>query len=307
MFQRCDDMHLAYYFSYQDFKGLNQHPDCFLSSKGHHLQGAFYYYNNPTSNRLIVFDHGFGGGHRSYMKEIERLCRAGFLVYAYDHTGCMSSEGQDTGGLSQSLVDLNDCLNHLKSMEALKGYTFAVMGHSWGGYSTINIPALHHDLSHIVVLSGPISIKQSLIQNFNGVLKGYQKDIYAIEKASNPTYIDLDARTSLLNTNAKVLLIYSDDDPVVKKKYHYDVLKEALSHRSNISFILTPNKQHNPNYTKEAIDSLNFYQKELKQKLKKNQLNTEKEKIAFIERFDWNQITQQDESLWTFIIEHLNK
>ena len=157
--RRCDDAGTAYYFSAADFPGLEAEPFSFPSCKGHTLKGSFYHYANPIPGRIVVFDHGFGGGHRSYMKEIELLCRHGYLVFSYDHTGCMESGGEDIGGFTQSLVDLNDCLNALKASDRCRGLDFSVMGHSWGGFSTLNICALHPDISHIVVLSGFVSVE----------------------------------------------------------------------------------------------------------------------------------------------------
>ena len=90
-YTRCDDNGMAYYFSAEDFPGLQKESYPFRSLKGYRLQGYLYHYDHPQEGRLVVFDHGFGGGHRSYMKEIEKLCKHGFLVFAYDHTGCMES------------------------------------------------------------------------------------------------------------------------------------------------------------------------------------------------------------------------
>ena len=172
---RCDDAGLAHYFSHADFPGLQQEAFSFPSSCGHTLQGWFYHYETVIPGRIVVFDHGFGGGHRSYMKEIEMLCRHGYLVFSYDHTGCMESGGENPGGLSQSLRDLNDCLTALKKHPACADLLFSVMGHSWGGFSTLNIAALHPDITHIVVLSGFTSVERMLEQFFSGILKGYRK------------------------------------------------------------------------------------------------------------------------------------
>ena len=128
--RRCDDMGTAHYFSAADFSGLQQEAFSFPSSCGHTLQGWFYRYETVIPGRIVVFDHGFGGGHRSYMKEIELLCRHGYLVFAYDHTGCMESGGEDIHGFSQSLRDLDDCLKALKASDRCKDLDFSVMGHS---------------------------------------------------------------------------------------------------------------------------------------------------------------------------------
>ena len=81
-FSRCDDDGTAFYFSSDDFPGLNKKAYSFKSSMGHNLQGYFYSYEKTVEGRIVVFDHGMGGGHRSYMREIEKLCRHGFLVFS---------------------------------------------------------------------------------------------------------------------------------------------------------------------------------------------------------------------------------
>ena len=137
-YTRCDDNGTAYYFSADDFAGLQKEPYPFRSSRGDLLQGYLYCYDHPIEGRLVVFDHGFGGGHRSYMKEIEMLCKHGFLVFAYDHTGCMESEGVNPNGMAQSLRDLNDCITALKQVARFANLDISVMGHSWGGFSSLN-------------------------------------------------------------------------------------------------------------------------------------------------------------------------
>ena len=119
--RRCDDTGTAFYFSAADFPGLVSEPFSFPSSKGHTLSGSFYHYDNPIPGRLVVFDHGMGNGHRAYMREIERLARAGYLVFSYDHTGCMESGGADPNGMAQSLCDLNDCIRTILAEHQVAG------------------------------------------------------------------------------------------------------------------------------------------------------------------------------------------
>ena len=300
IFRRCDDEGLAYYFSAKDFDGLHADPFLFKGNNGQVLRGNFYYYDNHCKNRIIVFDHGMGGGHLSYMKEIELLARQGYKVFAYDHTGCMESEGESTVGFSQSLSDLDCCLKALKADEKYKDSTFAVMGHSWGGFSTLNISAFHPDLSHIVVLSGFVSVEK-MIARFGSL----EKYISEIEKKANPVYASCNAVDSLNNTAAKALLIYSDNDKMVNKEINYDYLVSELSKRENTTFILEKNKDHNPNYTEDAVKYLAEYLSVLNKK--KKQLKTPEQKRNFVDSFDWNRMTAQDEMVWQKIFEHLEK
>lgn len=307
LYGRCDGDGSTFYFSHEDFAGLAAQPYTFTSSGGNTLKGYFYFYKNADRSRLMVFDHGYGGGHTAYMKEIEKLCSAGYRVFAYDHTGCMESEGESTNGFAQSLCDLNDCLNALKADESVNTSDISVMGHSWGGFSTLNICALHPDITHVVAMSGFVSVKKMVEQNFAGLLKGYRKGIYQIEHESNPDFVGYDAVESLSKTNAKVLLIYSDDDKLVNKAIHFDYLKNGLAGKDNISLLLVEGKGHNPNYTKKALETLNQFVAAKQKAVKKKALSTDEQKKAFMASFDWNKMTEQDETVWAEIFEVLAK
>lgn len=305
-YTRCDDNGTAFYFTAKDFNGLNCEEYTFKSSKGHHLAGYLYSYENPIEKRIVVFDHGFGGGHTAYMKEIEMLCRHGYLVFAYDHTGCMKSGGETPNGMAQSLCDLNDCIYTLKADKRFEKYDFSVMGHSWGGFSTLNISALHPDISHVVVLSGFVSVNILVDAFFAGLLKPYRKSIMKLEKSSNPEFIRYNAIETLSNTKAKVLLIYSDNDALCKKTVHYDMLKNALGGKENIEFVLENGKGHNPNYTVDAVAHLVEYINAKNKLTKQKKLVTDEQKKEFLASFDWNRMTKQDERVWQKIFDCLD-
>ena len=305
LFIRNDNPNGIFYFSAADFPGLQAQSYDFKSQMGHDLRGYFYYYENPIPGRLVVFDHGMGNGHRAYLREIECLAKAGFLVYSYDHTGCMRSGGENTNGFAQSLKDLDDCFKALKNEPALQDRTFSVMGHSWGGFSTMNIATLHPEITHVVAMSGFISVKRILEQTFTGLMKGARKALYELETRSNPGYVEFDAVQSLQKTNAKVLLIASDDDKVVHKSHHLDVLEHALSGRSNIRFLVTKNKGHNPSYTCDAVRYKDDFFAQFQRQVKKKKLETKQQQEAFMSAFDWWRMTEQDEAVWDVILKHL--
>lgn len=303
---RCDDKGLAHYFSHADFPGLRQQPFGFKSSLGHPMKGWFYCYDEIIPGRVVVFDHGFGGGHRSYMKEIEMLCRHGYLVYAYDHTGCMESGGDSPKGLSQSLRDLNDALNALKSTQGFKDLDISVMGHSWGSFACMNIAALHPEVSHIVALSGFVSVEEMVGQFFSGILKGYRKPVLKIEQEANPDFVKYNAAQTLADTAAKVLLIYSSNDKMVIREIHHSILVKALAGKQDTRILLEENKGHNPNYTSDAVAYLGEYTAAMTRGLKDKALETETQKKAFRESWDWDRMTKQDEKVWAEIFKTLD-
>lgn len=171
----------------------------------------------------------------------------------------------------------------------------------------MNIASLHSDITHVVVMSGFVSVEKMVHQNFSGLLKGYRKHIYGIEQQSNPKYVGFDGTVTLANTNAKVLLIYSDNDALVKKEIHFDALKSALENKENVTLLLVRNKGHNPNYTENAVKLLGEYGRAKGKAIKKKLLNTDEDKKKFVASFDWDKITEQDEKVWKEIFNILDK
>ena len=303
MYSRCDEQKSVFYFSPEDFEGLKWEKYPFKSSMGHTLRGYIYYCDGHLENRLVVFDHGFGGGHRAYMKEIAYLCKNGYRVFAYDHTGCMESGGESANGLAQSLRDLNDCINEIKSNERFAKKDISVMGHSWGAFSTLNITALHPDVTHTVALCGFVSVYDMICTFFSGVVKGYRKAVFELEKQTNPYFSKFNAISSLKESNASSLLIYSENDRLCRKS-HYDMLKNALGDKENVRFMLVKNKGHNPNYTESAVKYLEEFST-ARAKLLKNKKATDTDFASFVASFDWDRMTEQDENVWAEILKHL--
>jgi len=295
---RTDDNGCVFYFSADDFEGLTKTPYPIPSSRGYSLQGYLYSYENPIPGRLIVFEHGMGSGHTGYMKEIEMLCRRGYRVLAYDHTGCMESGGETTGGFAQSIGDCRDVLDALRRDPAFSAITVSVIGHSWGGLSTLNVAAFHPEIAHLIALAPPISAPQLITYLFPAIFRGAVKKLIAEETAAAPELFSLDARTSLRNTRAHLLVIHSGDDAVVPVKHHFEVLREALCDRENTRFLLLTGKAHNPNYTEDAVKYKDAFFAEYKRALRKKRLTTDEQKAAFRAAYDWNRMTVQDEAVW---------
>ena len=304
MHVRCDDTETVFYFSHNDFPNLKNEDYDFYSSMGHVLKGHIYEYEGALSDRLIIFDHGFGGGHRAYRKEIEKLCSHGYRVFAYDHTGCMTSGGESSNGLAQSLCDLNDCVGKIKSDERFKDCSISVMGHSWGAFSSMNIAKLHPSITHVVAISGFVSVKDMIDSSFTGILKGYRRAVLESEISANPEFALYNAVDSLKSSPfTKALLIYSEDDHICSVS-HYEILKAGLSNCDNVTLVLTNNKRHNPNFTEDAVKYVNEFSRK-RAKLKKKRNLTDAEKKTFVDSFDWNRMTAQDEDVWNMIFTHL--
>ncbi len=307
MARRYDEDPSVFYYSHRDFEGLQAEDFTFPGAEGQMLRGSFYFYGTRQTDRIVLFEHGMGAGRRAYMKEIERLARAGHTVLAYDKTGCADSEGADSRCFSQALSDLDHCIRALRGYAAYAASSIAVVGHSWGAYAALNIGALHPEITHIVSLSGPISVEALLRQYLAGPLALYRGAVYAFEQGLNPEYAPLSAVDSLARTQAKALIIQSADDDMVKQSLHFDVLRQTFSHRPGTRFLLVDGKKHNPNYSAEAVRYKDVFSAEHGKARKKKLLETEQQQLAFQDSFDFDRMTQQDEGVWQEILAFLQE
>ena len=304
LFVRHDDDGSIFYFSAEDFPELKKEGYSFVSKAGNRLNGYFYSYDGYDDGRIVVFDHGMGTGHRAYLKEIEMLARHGYRVYSYDHTGCTESEGESIMGFSGSLADLDSCISSIKRDFPEK--MISVVGHSWGGFSTLNISAYHKDIKHIVAMAGFVSVKEMQKQVVPFFIHPFMKCLYTIEEHANPDYVTSDAINALSSTDAHVLIIHSVDDKTVSFKKHFMRMKNLLSERGNIRFLELSGKDHNPNYTSDAVKYKNEFFKAYTAKRKAGELSTSEAKANFKASFDWVRMTEQDESVWREIFKTLD-
>lgn len=295
---RYDDTGLVHYFTAADFPGLSSEPFSFVGDRGQRLRGNIYYYNDKSTERLVIFEHGMGGGHLAYMKEIEALARRGFTVLSYDHTGCMASEGENIGGFSQSLADLDYCIRAVRETPGLENIGLSVVGHSWGAFSTLNISAIHTDITHIAAMSGFVSVKSMLRGFFPGILGLYVPAIYKREKQRLPEYAEFDAIESLKKSNAHALIIHSDDDAVCSFKRHFAKMEKALSKRQKIIFAHATKKGHNPNFTERAVKIKDAFFADLTKKTKEGYFTDEVKKSEFKASYDFDKMSEQDEMFW---------
>ncbi len=304
LYVRYDADDSIFYFSASDFEGLNETPFDFKTERGHTLRGWFYCYDGADADRIVVFDAGLSVGHMSYMREIEMLARHGYLVYAFDHTGCTSSDGEHIYGFAGSLYDLDACITALKEHPETKNKKISVVGHSRGGYSTLNIPAYHKEITHIVAISGFSEVRDIQEQFIPKITKKTRKHIYELEKRDNPSHIDASAVKNLQNTKTKVLIIHSDDDSTVSVK-HFEKLRAALGKEKNVKFLLTHAKMHNPHYTCDAVAyKAEFFEKY--KKLKRNKKSRAEDFEKLKNSYDFYRMTAQDTAVWEEIFRHLD-
>lgn len=251
------------YYTKEEYENFNSEKVSFKCGK-ETLKGYIYSYPLKNYRGILVFAHGMWGSHNAYLQEIEALAKMGFKVLGYDNIGTELSSGKNLKGLGSSLLGLDAAIAFIK--KTYPNEEVFVMGHSWGGYAALGIAKYHPDLKGIVAMSGFVSISRVL----KSILP--RKMYFVI-----PFFIIIDwfkcGRYSLSNnykvlkkSNVKTLVIHSKDDKLVKFKLNPGYLNKKLKNPV-VSYLFVDGKNHNPDYSDEAIlytNEVHMHLKELK-------------------------------------------
>ena len=277
------------YFSYTDFKGLKQESFSFVNSKRIEIHYFYYYYDNYKKDKIILFCHGMGPGHVSYLAEIEELARRGYKVLTLDYTGCGESKGKCLGSLNAPTRDVMDLLKHLNLQTQI-----VLVGHSLGGFTALKVAALRKDITKAVVFA-PIVTTRIMIYNASKS-NFITKHVLKYERKVEKEYDSIDLPKYLGTTTDDILFIQSVDDPMVPYDSSLKVAEET--NNSHIKTIKFDKRKHNPNYTESAIIYMNEVFGDYNRLAKYKKIKTDEERIAYFKDVSIKKLTEQDISLF---------
>ena len=284
------------YLSYKDYDGLNYKENHFTNSIGVRIY-YFEYSYKVIKKKTVVFCPGIGPGHTAYLPEIESLCRDGYKVITLDYMGCGASDGDTLYSINEPTRDVIDLLNHLNLKEDL-----VLVGHSLGGYTTLNVMNLCPFIKQAVVISGFVDICSEMLTFLK--IPALTYPIRDYEKEINPEFGSIDNWEYLKNTKDNILFIHSKDDPMVAFKVNTQ--KVIKLNNPSLEFFITDDKKHNPTYTVKAVnfmnDSINGYQKLLKQ----DKLKTLEERKEYFKDKPASKMTNQDLEVRNIILNYIN-
>ena len=286
------------YYSYTDFKGLKQEEYSFTNSKGIELKYFYFYYDNYKKDKIVLFLHGLDCGHTAYMAEINELCKRGFKVLAIDYTGCGDSEGKCLDSLYQPTKDVIELLDLLKLKKEI-----VLVGHSLGGFTSLNILSLREEIKTAVILAGFISPKEELYRFIKS--KFFVKGILRYEKKISGNLYNLDNKEYLKSTKDRIFYIQSTDDQMVPYETTLKVVEEI--NNPSIKTLKMSGRKHNPNYTDSAIQYMNEVFGNFDKQLREKQIKTKEDRINYFKDVSLDKLVEQDSILFDEIAEFISK
>ncbi|MBQ8966156.1 alpha/beta fold hydrolase [Ruminococcus sp.] len=223
IFSRGDytDPALSAYYRYDpDWKDKHPREEVSFTSGENELKGFIYGMENSSPRGLIVFAHGIGTGHESYIDQLMWFVEQGWRVFTYDATGSGYSEGSGTVGLVQSALDLDKALDYAEGDERLKGLDVYLLGHSWGGYAVSAVQNFDHDIKASAEISGyaypvemlDVGAEQTMHTKAAVVMHPF---IWLYNKFIYGEYADLNAVEGINSSGLPNLLIHGENDDFV--------------------------------------------------------------------------------------------
>ena len=291
--QRFDKEEAIPYYSAADFPGLICTEGAFQNSSKALIRYFIYQYPDCDPTKLILFCPGIGPGHTAYLAEIETLCRAGCRVLTLDYTGCGASGGEKLPSVNRPTRDVLELLNRLGPQGEI-----IPIGHSLGGYTVLNVAHLMPSVKRAVILSGFVSISDEMMGFVK--LRLLANCVKRFEKRLDPLYGDLDNRRYLAATKDKLLWFHSTDDPMVN--YRHNAGQALKLGNPNVRVITVEGKQHNPQYSREAVAAMNAWIGEYQRLIGARQLTTPEEKRAYFADKPIGAMTAQDPAVYEEIL-----
>ncbi|MBQ1966145.1 MAG: alpha/beta fold hydrolase, partial [Clostridia bacterium] len=247
-------------FALSDFQGLLVEECTFPTEDGVLLAGYRYYKSGQQVNGVVVLCHGLGcGGQNSMMPFADFFTTEGYLVFAYDATGNGNSPGDSVKGLPQGLIDLDHALRYVKADSQYQNFPIFLLGHSWGAYSAGAVLNLHPDVSAAVLISGPDTSLDLMLQSGKDVVGafGYTGCPYLMlyERLKFGDYASYSVSDGLRASDTAVFIVHSKDDTTVPPEIGYHRFFDEFQNDSQCAFLLYEDRGHDTLYFSQDAET----------------------------------------------------
>ena len=240
-----------------EYDGLSRTQYQFTSNKGQSLAGYLYSSQRAPAGAspkaIVVMAHGFGGGgHTTYMDFIEYFARKGFLVFAYDATGNDESQGlgknDGVGGLPQGIIDLDYAISFVEKSGNFPELPVVLCGHSWGGYSVVNVWKYHPEVKAVAEIAGFVSSGDMFLSEGKSMagdaIYAVMPFFYIHEFFKYGKYSFSTGVKGIKKTDARVMVIHGSKDDMVPVEHGYDIYYKAFKDNQQVNFQLYDDRAH---------------------------------------------------------------
>ena len=255
----------TYKYYYEHYEKDYPRKQVTIKSGKYNLAGFIYGEDNDKA--LLVFSHGSGCFHEDYMKEIIWFVDHGYKVFAADYTASGYSEGENTGGLPKTPIDLDKILTYIENDEELSKMDKVLIGHSWGAYGVTAVLNYDHDIKAVVSLAAynePASqVTDIMARSISPVFRIFKPFFWISNKIDYGKYGDLTAVDGINHKNIPVLVVHGTGDQMISYERESIPAHKKEITNPNVKYKILTEDGYNDHesffYTKEANDVINEF------------------------------------------------
>lgn len=187
------------------------HVNVTFKSNGLNLHGNLF---GENQKGLVVFAHGLGLNSDDYYGITKGFVQNGYQVLAYDSTGTYRSDGINTVGINQSVVDLRAALDYVMSNNDLDKSNLVLCGHSWGGYAVCAILNEYkkYPIKKVISLAGSNKASELIVDSADGAKKLMIPFVFAYHLVTFKQDFFKSALRGINKSQVPVLLVHGTKD-----------------------------------------------------------------------------------------------
>lgn len=238
---------------------------------------------------VVLLNHGYipppeYSTEQSYVREVEMLAAAGYIVFKPDYRG----NGNSPGTPSQPYISPDYVTDSLNALASIKKYpdadpnSIGVWGHSMGGNITLHELVVSHDLKAAVLMAGVVGSYSGILDWWrarvaSGVLttQNDQRTQHLVDQMvqahgtpqTNPAFWSaIDPTGFVADIQPAVLIQVGTADVVVPPNFSQDLAAQLQAAGKNVTLRVYPGADHNlsPDTVAAVQEAIAFFDQYLK-------------------------------------------
>ena len=157
-------------------------------------------------------------------------------------------------------------------------------------------------MKRAVIISGFVGVADEMLGFVR--LRLLANRIGKFEQKLDPVYGAVDNRSYLSKTTDRLLWIHSTDDPMVN--YMHNAAQVKALNNPNVRVITAERKKHNPQYTEEAVETMNRWIGDYERLVREKKLVTTQQKKEYFADKPVLSMTAQDPAVFEEIIRFIS-
>ncbi len=233
----------------------------------------------------IVFNHGYipPKQYRTterYIAYVDRLARAGFIVFRIDYRGNDRSEGTATGAYGNPgyTVDVLNAIASLQRFPLVNPQKIGIWGHSMGGFLTLRAMVISRAIKAGVIWSGVVGSYPDLLYNWHrhgptptpppearGWRAEWTKE-YGTPEENPEFWSSVSANSFLIDLSGPLQLHHGTADTEVPLEFSEKLAADIQAAGGKVELYTYPKNDHNLSQSFDlAMDrTIEFYNRYLK-------------------------------------------